>query len=156
MSGLYLAQQSDHQQLEWLEGSVISVLLDSAATNGQLTMQRQSAERGEAPPLHKHLYEDEIFMLISGEASVWYDGQRSELGEGGVVFLPRNVPHCYRITSERADLLILATPAGMEGMFREIGHDLSLPRPEGLEIKPDPEVSERYGNEVLGPPPFAD
>lgn len=153
MSGMYMAQQSEHQQLEWLGGSVISVLLDSAATNGQLTMQRQSATRGEAPPLHKHLYEDEIFMLISGEASVWFDGERSELGEGGVLFLPRNVPHCYRITSERAELLMLATPAGMEGMFREIGHDLSVPKEPGTEIVPDPEVSERYGNIVLGPTP---
>lgn len=35
-----------------------------------------------------------------------------------IVYLPRNVPHAYRITSDRADLLMITTPGGIEGMFR--------------------------------------
>lgn len=31
----YFAQSEDHQQLEWMGGSSMSVLLDSAATNGR-------------------------------------------------------------------------------------------------------------------------
>ncbi|MEK8110406.1 cupin domain-containing protein [Micromonospora sp. M12] len=64
-------------------------------------------------------------MLIKGTALVWYDDQEYEVAEGGVVFLPKGVPHAYRITSDRADLLMINTPAGIEGMFRASGRDKS-------------------------------
>lgn len=152
MSMLYLAQPDQHQQLEWLDGGTLSLLLDGAATDGQLMMGRFDVRQGEAPPYHKHLHEDEVFMLIAGTALVWYDDQEYELAEGGVVFLPKGVPHGYRITSTTADLLMVNTPAGIEGMFRATGRDRSTPRPPDFEVTPDPEVAERYGNIVLGPP----
>lgn len=152
MSMLYLAQPDQHQQLDWLDGGTLSLLLDGAATDGQLMMGRFDVRQGEAPPYHKHLHEDEVFMLIAGTALVWYDDQEYELAEGGVVFLPKGVPHGYRITSTTADLLMVNTPAGIEGMFRATGRDRSTPRPPDFEVTPDPEVAERYGNIVLGPP----
>ncbi len=152
MSMLYLAQATQQQKLEWLDGGTLTMLLDAAATDGQLMMGRFDVRRGEAPPYHKHQHEDEIFMLIAGTALVWYDDQEYELAEGGVVFLPKNVPHAYRITSDTADLLMINTPAGIEGMFRATGRDMSTPRPAGFQVKPDPEVSERYGNIIVGPP----
>jgi quercetin dioxygenase-like cupin family protein len=152
MSVLYLAQPEQQQQLEWLDGGTLTMLLDGAATDGQLMMGRFHVARGEAPPYHKHLREDEIFMLVKGTALVWYDDQEYELAEGGVVFLPKGVPHAYRITSDEADLLMINTPAGIEGMFRATGRDKSTPRPPDFEIAPDPAVSEQFGNVVMGPP----
>ena len=152
MSMAYLAQPEQQQQLEWLEGSTLSILLDGAATSGQLMVGRFDVSRGEAPPHHVHTNEDEVFMLIKGTALVWADDQESELTEGGIVFLPRSVPHSYRITSKKADLLVITTPAGVEGMFRETGRDRSTPRPPDYEVTPQPAVSAKYGNIILGPP----
>ena len=152
MSTAYLARPEQHQQLEWLGGSTLSILLDGAATDGRLMVGRFDVSKGEAPPYHVHSNEDEVFMLITGTALVWADDQESELTEGGIVFLPRKVPHSYRITSEKADLLIITTPAGIEGMFRETGRDRSTPRPPGYTVTPQPAVAEKYGNAVLGPP----
>ena len=73
-------------------------------------------------------------MLIKGTALVWVDDQQTELAEGGIVFLPKNIPHAYRITSKTADLLMINTPAGIEGMFSYSGRDKATPRPEGFEI----------------------
>jgi quercetin dioxygenase-like cupin family protein len=148
---LYLAQPDQQQQLEWLDGGTLTMVLDGAATNGQLMMGRFDVAEGEAPPYHKHLNEDEIFMLIKGTALVWYDDDEYELAEGGVVFLPKGMPHAYRITSKTADLLMINTPAGIEGMFRATGRDKSTPRPPGFHVTPDPSVSEKFGNIVLGP-----
>jgi hypothetical protein len=64
MSMAYLAQPEQQPTVEWLAGGTFAVLLDAAATNGQL-------------------------------------------GVGGIVFLPRNVPHSYRITSAETDLLMM-------------------------------------------------
>ena len=104
MSMAYLAQPSQQQQLEWLDGGTLAMLLDGAATDGQLMVGRFDVSRGEAPPYHMHTREDEVFMLIKGTALVWYDDQEMELAEGGIVFLPKNIPHAYRITSAKADL----------------------------------------------------
>ncbi len=154
MSMAYLAQPDQQQTLEWLDGGTFSVLLDSAATDGQLTVGRFNVSRGEAPPYHMHTREDEIFMLITGTALLWSDDKQMELSEGGIVFLPKNVPHGYRITSDTADLLLICTPAGIEGMFRQAGRDLSTPRPEGFEISPDAmaAAADAFGQVILGPP----
>ncbi len=154
MTMAYLAQPDQQQTLEWLDGSTFSVLLDSQATNGQLTVGRFAVSKGEAPPFHLHTREDEIFMLINGTALLWLGEEQMELSEGGIVYLPKNIPHGYRITSNTADLLMIATPAGIEEMFRHAGRDVTSPRPEGFAITPDKlaEAAERYGQVILGPP----
>lgn len=154
MSMAYLAQPEQQQQLEWLDGGTLAILLDGKATDGQLTVGRFDVAEGEAPPYHMHTREDEVFMVIKGEALLWYDDQEMELHEGGIVYLPRKVPHAYRITSKKADLLMICTPAGIEGMFRHAGRDRSLPRPEGFAISPEKlaEASDMYDQVVVGPP----
>jgi mannose-6-phosphate isomerase-like protein (cupin superfamily) len=79
----YLAQPEQQQKLEWLDGGEFAVLLDSAATAGQLTVGRFSVRKGEAPPYHLHTREDEVFMLVKGTALVWCDDEERELAEGG-------------------------------------------------------------------------
>ncbi|MFE4801756.1 hypothetical protein ACFRFL_44125 [Streptomyces sp. NPDC056708] len=77
-----------------------------------------------------------------------------ELSEGGIVYLPRNIPHGYRITSDTADLLMIATPAGIEGMFRHAGRDITTPRPDDFTFPHEKlaEAADRYGQVLLGPP----
>ncbi|MGV9453107.1 cupin domain-containing protein [Streptomyces sp. NPDC003635] len=154
MSMPYLAQAEDQQKLEWLDGGTFSVLLDKEATAGQLTVGRFDVARGEAPPLHLHTREDEVFLLLQGSALVWAGEEEHHLREGGIVYLPRNIPHTYRITSKRADLLMIATPGGIEGMFRHAGRDLTTPRPDGFTIPKAllAEAAELYGGVILGPP----
>jgi quercetin dioxygenase-like cupin family protein len=154
MSAAYLAQPNQQQQLEWLDGGTLAILLDSAATDGQLMVGRFDVSEGEAPPYHKHTREDEVFMLLKGTALVWYDDREMELSEGGIVFLPKNIPHAYRITSKKADLLMINTPAGIEGMFRYAGRDKAEPRPDGFEISVQRmgEASTMFGNVIVGPP----
>jgi mannose-6-phosphate isomerase-like protein (cupin superfamily) len=111
-------------------------------------------ETTEAPPYHKHTREDEVFMLIKGAALLWCDDQEMELSEGGIVFLPKDIPHAYRITSKKADLLMINTPAGIEGMFRYAGRDRATPRPDGFEISAERMAAgaDKFGQIILGPP----
>ena len=154
MSMAYLAQPEQQQQLEWIDGGTLAILLDGKATNGQLMIGRFDVSEGEAPPYHKHTREDEVFMLIKGTALVWCDDQEMELSEGGIIYLPKGIPHGYRITSRKADLLMINTPAGIEGMFRYAGRDKSEPRPDGFEIPTErfAEAAQQFGNVILGPP----
>jgi hypothetical protein len=65
------------------------------------------------------------------------------------------VPHGYRITSKKADLLMINTPTGIEGLFRATGRDKSAPPPPA-DFQPSPEqmaeAAAQYGNIILGPP----
>lgn len=154
MSLPYLAQAGEHQRLEWLDGGVMSVLLDGKATGGQLTMVRSRLAPGAASPVHVHRNEDELFLLLDGHGIFWYGEERYELGAGGVIFLPRNVPHAYRFTSDTVDLLTICTPSGIEDFFRLAGHDLSVPKPDGWALTPPvlAAAAARTGQEILGPP----
>ena len=110
------------------------ILLDGSKTGGQLTMLRSAAPAGSASPVHVHAREDEIVVLLQGSGIFWAGEHRDELSEGRVAFLPRNVPHAYRFTSQTVDMLAVCTPAGTEEFFRAAGWDLSRPRPDGWEI----------------------
>ncbi len=153
MSMAYIAQPAQ-QQLEWLRDTTLSMLLDGAATDGNLTVGRFDLGEGDAAPYHLHTREDEVFLLIKGTALMWCGDDEAELSEGGIIYLPRNIPHAYRITSPRADMLMICTPGGSEGFFRRAGRDRATPRPEGFEITPQrlAEAAELFGSTILGPP----
>jgi hypothetical protein len=108
--------------------------------------------------VHVHDNEDEIVVLLQGRGIFWVGDQRWELSEGGVAFLPRNVPHAYRFTSPAIDMLAVCTPAGTEDFFRAAGWDLSRPRPDGWEITPASmaAAAAATGQTILGPPLAAD
>lgn len=158
MSVPYLAQAAEHEQLQWLGDGVMRIMLDGQKTDGQLTMVRSAARDGSASPVHVHASEDEIVVLLYGSGIFWAGDQRWELSEGGVAFLPRNVPHAYRFTSATVDMLAVCTPAGTENFFRAAGWDLSRPRPDGWEITPASmaAAAAATGQTILGPPLAAD
>lgn len=97
--GAYFAAAAEHQQLAWMGGSTLEVLVDSAVSNGQVLIMRSNTTRGSGVPVHVHQREDEIFLLLNGALTVWAGDQRRELSGGGVAFLPRGVPHTYLVTS---------------------------------------------------------
>jgi quercetin dioxygenase-like cupin family protein len=142
-----------HQTIEWLGNSTIELLLDSDATEGQVFMSRSSLLAGDASPVHMHTKEDEIFLVLDGSAIFWFGDERYDLETGGVVYLPRNVPHAYRMTAD-TELLTICTPAGVEKFFRAAGHDVSTPKPSGWEISPATvaAATEGTGVQILGPP----
>lgn len=154
MSMAYVSQPAQQQQLEWLSGSTLAILLDSTATAGNLTVGRLDLAAGNGAPYHVHSREDEVFLLLRGTALMWCGDDEIELSEGGAIYLPRNIPHAYRITSPRADMLMICTPAGIEGLFRAAGRDRATPRPEGFEITPRrlADATEEFGGTIIGPP----
>ncbi|WGX94251.1 cupin domain-containing protein [Nocardioides sp. L-11A] len=155
MSLAYIAQAADHERIEWIEGSELQILLDGSHTANQVTVVRSSLGAGAASPLHLHREEDEMFVVLEGHGIFWVGDERHEVGSGGAVFLPREIPHAYRFTSPRVDLLTICTPSGMEGFFRGAGRRLTDPRPDGWEVSLDALVAAGIegGQEILGPPP---
>ena len=143
----------EHQKLEWFGHSVMEILLDSQATNGALFMARISMAAGDGTPVHQHSREDEVFVVLGGSAVFWYDEDRYDAHKGAVIYLPRDVPHCYTTTSD-TELLAICTPSGVEAFFRTAGHDLATDRPTDWSLTPSTMAAPaaESGMQILGAP----
>ena len=72
-------------------------------------------------PAHVHSFEDELFLSLEGEHVIELDGEEHRIGPGESVFAPRGVPHAQRrVVPREGRLLIVTTPGGLEGFFREL------------------------------------
>ncbi len=105
----------------WYMGGLLTVHADGAQTNGQFSLIEALATPGAEPPLHVHDREDEMFYVLEGAVKVTVGDQKRVVLPGETVFLPRRIPHTFKIVCERARVLILITPAGFEGYFRALG-----------------------------------
>src|ERR1700733_15042119 len=93
--GAYFAADGEHQELAWINGSSLKILVDSAASGGQGLIMRSDTGQGNGVPVHVHQREDEIFLLLAGTLTVWAGDQRRDLAAGSVAVLPKGIPHTY-------------------------------------------------------------
>lgn len=115
----------------WFMGGLLTVHADSADTNGQFGLIEISGGPGGEPPLHIHENEDEMFYVVEGRLKAFCGDQVRTLEAGDSVFLPRHVPHTFKVLSKQVRFLVYVTPAGFEEYFRELGEPakaLTVPR----------------------------
>ncbi len=115
---------------------------------------------GFASALHVHHSEDSGFFILRGHMRVKYGDVELEAGPEGFIFLPRGIPHAFKVVSDEPATWI--NVQGPTGHFRryveEIG--VGMDRPTWPPPTPDIEprrrtaAAERYQLEVVGPPPF--
>jgi mannose-6-phosphate isomerase-like protein (cupin superfamily) len=94
-------------------------------------------------PLHVHSNEEELWYVLEGEHIIQVGKEEFRVGPGEVAFGPRGVPHAQRrVVPRTGRYLILLSPAGFEGFFRELSQaeaaGASMPEEYGR-------VSEKYG-----------
>jgi mannose-6-phosphate isomerase-like protein (cupin superfamily) len=106
------------------------------------------------PPVHIHHNEDEVIHVVEGDYEFWLDGQIIPIAAGGSIFLPRGVPHTFRVKSFGPGRnLTIATPGGFEEFFVEAAaRALRIPEDMAEVI----ELAGRYGIEFRGPAKWPD
>jgi mannose-6-phosphate isomerase-like protein (cupin superfamily) len=67
---------------------------------------------GFSPPGHIHTREDELFLVLDGEVAFDVDGRLLLAGPGTSVYMPRGMPHTFRIESPVARMLGVIAPGG--------------------------------------------
>ena len=135
---------------QWL-GTAYAIALPAAATGGRCGAFEARVVAGGGPPLHVHHGEDEIIHVIEGEVDFWLDGAVTRLGAGRSVFLPRGIPHTFRVTEAApARTCGFVTPGGFEGFFAAAASERQGPHdPAGLAA-----FAERWQVAFLGPNPL--
>ena len=77
-------------------GEITVVVRASAETTGGAFSIIEEIPPMADTPLHVHANEDEVFYVLEGEHIVQCGDQEFRLGPGGLVFLPRGIPHSQR------------------------------------------------------------
>ena len=99
-------------------------------------------------PLHVHTNEDELFYVLEGEHVFQVGEEEHRAGPGGLVFAPRGVPHAQRrVVPRTGRVLIMTSPAGFEGFFRELAE---ADRAGTLGPEAYAAASEKYGITWIG------
>ncbi len=144
----------------WAMGSLFEHLVRADHTEDMLGVALVTQPPGVATPLHRHTREAEAFYLLEGSMTYRAGDETFDLAAGSFIYLPRGLPHAFRITGERpVRMLALTVPGRLLDLYDEVGvpaAERRLPgedgRPLGEEIARWNEVGPRYGLEVVGPP----
>ncbi|WP_115886935.1 cupin domain-containing protein [Flavobacterium cutihirudinis] len=82
-------------------GDSQTVKLTGKDTAGRFTIIENDNPPGVGIPMHVHENEDEVFRILEGEMEFVVDGNTSILKTGDTIFLPRQVPHSFRVIGEK-------------------------------------------------------
>jgi quercetin dioxygenase-like cupin family protein len=140
----------------WFLTNLSKVRLNAAASDGTLDVVESVGRRGEMPPLHLHQREDEYFVLLEGELTLYVPGESRRVGAGEAAFAPKGIPHTYRVESEEARWLAISSPSGFASFVAAVAEPAGseeLPptdSPVGLERLEA--AAEAHGIELLAPP----
>ena len=139
--------------------TLVRVRLSAADGNDGISVLEHRAARGEAPPLHVHRNEDEIFHLLAGRMTFEIDGKRMTLEAGDVVLAPRGVPHRFLVESEGgAHWLTIMRGADFENLVKAVSSSstlsepLPVSHPEPAEIAALTSACAANGIDIVGPP----
>jgi mannose-6-phosphate isomerase-like protein (cupin superfamily) len=140
----------------WFTTNRVTIKASGRSTGGAFSLWEALVAPRSSPPLHVHHREDESFWVLEGLVSFRCGQDTFTAGPGSFVFLPRDIPHTFVAEGDTpARMLGLATPGGLDEFFVAGGRD---PEHDGLPPAAPPDIallqriSERFGNEIVGPP----
>jgi len=124
----------------------ITIKIPSEMTNGAYSISEDITPPGQGAPPHVHTRELETFIVLEGEYEFQCGENKFKTTKGGMVVLPRDIPHAFRNTgSTMGRTLIVLVPGGMEKVFEEIS---AMP-PGPPDIGKVNAITRKYGVEFL-------
>jgi quercetin dioxygenase-like cupin family protein len=141
----------------WFLGNLVTVKATGRETGGRVTVVEFLNPPGFAPPLHRHLEEDEMFFVLDGEATFLCDGQELRAAPGDFVLLPAGLAHSFVVApGGPLRTLQITTPSGFEEFAGAVGGPATerrLPDPGPVDPAALAHAGRLHGVEILGPPP---
>lgn len=103
-------------------GTEMSVKTSAEETAGTLAVVEYTAPAYyPGPPQHVHPGLDEAWYVLDGELTLIADGVPTVLTPAGFAFTPGAMPHTFaNNTDTPVRFLVICTPGGFEGYFREL------------------------------------
>lgn len=141
----------------WFFNTLTVIKATANQTGNAFGLMEMVAPVGPASPYHVHRAEDEAVYVLEGQVEFICGERRLTGGPGSYLFLPRDIPHGFRVVgTSPARFLALMTPGGFEGFVMEMGQrasSLTLPAPSAPDMEKLIALAAKYRIEILGPLP---
>ncbi len=145
---------SDEGEKYWLAGDEYTIKLSGSQTQGRFCVVQFLIPPGGGPVPHIHLRDEEVFHILSGEASFYANGEVVSGSVGDTAILPRGIAHAFRNASSKAsEFLTFVAPAGFDDFVRTAGvtavPGLAPPSRNEAERERLMAASQRFGVKLL-------
>ena len=121
--------------------------LTSAQTGGAYYLCEAIFGPESGSPLHIHHHEDEVIYVLEGAIDIRLDKDKLHVAAGGIVHLPKKVPHAlYNPLKTPLKIMVHAIPGGLENYFDEVE---SAIQSGTLDDETHARISAKYGLEWL-------
>jgi quercetin dioxygenase-like cupin family protein len=104
----------------WYKGMLVSEMAGKADNNGAFDLNIFKVRPGTEPPPHVHSREDEFFYILSGEMRFYVNGDVFTVAAGEVMFLPRQKPHAFVVTTQETHGILLFAPGGFHDALKKM------------------------------------
>jgi mannose-6-phosphate isomerase-like protein (cupin superfamily) len=152
---MYVLEENEGKAI-WFANALMLVKADSQATDGRLAVMDQRVPGGYAVPRHVHHAEDEAWYILEGDATFYCGDDRVAASRGAWVFLPKDIPHAFKVGPAGARLLTFSAPSGFADFVQAAGEPapaLAIPPEAPLDLEKLVTIAAKYGVEIVGPPP---
>jgi quercetin dioxygenase-like cupin family protein len=114
---------SPEPRVLWMPGGVrTEIHLTSADTGGASCLLVDEPPAGWSLPAHLHADAAETIHVVEGEFEMTIGGATERIGAGETVHIPAGVVHAGgNVGDAPGRRVLIFSPAGMEGFFREAG-----------------------------------
>lgn len=143
----------------WFLETLVCVRVSHRDNGDSISVLEHAARRGDSPPLHVHLNEDEVFHILEGDFRFQLGTEERSGHAGDTVLAPKGLRHTYRVESERGRWLTVTTHGQFEDFVRAMARNADareLPPvagPPGAEtVAALTAIAKRFGIEIVGPP----
>ena len=136
----------------------VSIEIAQKSNADRVSVIRMTLPFNEAPPLHVHHEEDELFHILSGEIRYRIGDLITVKRAGDSALAPRGIPHGFRVISKGGATVLIITRGGFEEMVRSVSRPAAI---AGLpdQVEPSPEMQAMLTDqcalrniEILGAP----
>ncbi len=135
--------------------SSVRLLLTAEDTEGRFAIVETIERPGAEPPRHVHNREDEVVVVLEGRVRFYAGGKLLDCPAGTCLYLPRGCEHSFTVESQEARLLVMVSPPGLEGYYRELSRGVEAEdatRAGGMQdVERLVTIAARYGVAITGP-----
>jgi mannose-6-phosphate isomerase-like protein (cupin superfamily) len=156
LDGRAYTMKVDEGEAIWFAGALMILKAADEQTEGRFAFMDQRVPGNYAAPVHVHHCEDEAWYVLEGEVTFFCGDEIFSAGPGAWVFLPKDVPHSFRVGAAGGRLLTLSAPAEFANFVKAAGEpapQLVMPPAEPGDMKQLAKIAAKYGIELIGPPP---
>jgi quercetin dioxygenase-like cupin family protein len=118
-------------------------------TAGVVSLLEAEEPPGFGPPIHVHHDAAEAFYVLEGEYVMYLEDREFVCPAGSFIFVPRGVPHGFKVGGVASRKLVFYFPAAMIGYFDDLAAAI---RRGDMDEDALAEIARTHSMEIVGPP----